>query len=180
MRLKIYIIIGMALIAGVFLVYKFSNRRSAMDKFAAGGPVKMKTEAVSNVTTDQLTPIHCPEPEALVKQELKWTTRDKKWENYTPSSATRVLNFIGAQWLGIKVGKVICLYQTDEEVAFPLALEQTRAQSILEPQGFGWSSLIGSHKLCKSASIADCPYFVEPPRNPSNIYDEIKYAPAAE
>lgn len=178
---KWYLMGGAILIVVVAAIgYNFISHRSALDKFAAGGPVRLDSDAQGGVAMDKLTPNYCPGPHVLVKQDLKWLSQDGRWETYTPSSATEILNFIGAQWLGIKVGKIICLYQTNEEVSFPLALEQTRYQAILEPQGAGWSSLINSHKLCKSASTADCPYYVEPPRDVSNIYDEIKYAPAGD
>ena len=176
---KNYLLIGAGLLAlgiGLFLGYKLINQGSAMRKFSAGGPIAMELDDVG-FSAANLPPRYCPDIEELQKTDLKWTTRDGKWENYTPSLGTKVLNFIGAQWLGIKVGKIICLYQTDEEISFPLALEQTKAQLILEPQGGGWSSLIDNHRLCKSSSVADCPYTVEPPRSTDNIYDEIKYAP---
>jgi hypothetical protein len=174
---KWYLAVGAVLLVVTVIGYNFTDRRSALDKFVAGGPVQLDSSAHFVVATNNFTPNYCPGPHVLVKQGLRWVSQDGRWETHTPSSATEILNFIGAQWLGIKVGKIICLYQTNEEVSFPLALEQTRAQAILEPREAGWGPLISNHRLCKSASIADCPYYIEPPREVGDIFEEIRYAP---
>ncbi|MEI8054751.1 MAG: T4SS-associated protein EirA [bacterium] len=130
----------------------------------------------NNVATAKL---FCPQAEDLIKEKEFWVTRDGKWKNYTPSTATKVTSFLGAQWSGIKIGKIICLYQTNEAVGFPLAVEQMSSQAILEPSGSGWSALTGNRRFCKSASIADCYFLPEPQRDTSNIYKEIEYNPKA-
>lgn len=181
MNKKIYLLLSSVIaISGVLIIaHKFMGNKSAMDKFATGGPISIEMEE-NTASTAQLPLMTCPSLTSITKKGLIWTSQDGKWENYTPSSASKIINFVGAQWLGIKVGKIICLYQTDEEVSFPLALEQTKAQLILEPKGYGWSSLIENYKLCKSANISDCPYSVEPPKDISNLYDEIGYTPSSE
>ena len=121
----------------------------------------------------------CPQSDALIKHEEFWTTLDNKWKNYTPSTASKVTSFLGAQWSGIKVGKIICLYQTNEAVGFPLAVEQMSGQAILEPNGNGWSSLTGNRRFCKSASTADCPFSPEAQREIFNVYKDIEYNPKA-
>lgn len=154
-----------------------------MERFAAEQPNPAQTVTGSDILPTTATPSepaqYCPEPETLIKNDFKWTTPDQRWENYTPSSATKVVSFVGAQWVGIKVGKIICLYQTNEAVAFPVALEQTSSQLILEPNSAGWSALVNNRRFCKSASVADCKYFNEPEENMGNIYEEIKYDPKA-
>lgn len=121
----------------------------------------------------------CPKSEDLFKRGVYWATKDGKWKNYTSSSADKIYNFIGAQWSGIHVGKIICLYHTNEAVSFPLAIEQVMSQDANEPSGLGWSSLMNNFKLCKSANIADCGFYYEPTKDISNIYNEIKYNPRA-
>ncbi|EKE01766.1 MAG: hypothetical protein ACD_21C00058G0012 [uncultured bacterium] len=137
------------------------------------------TESSGAVVSDQpIQPAQfCPQVGELTKQNDVWGTPDNKWRSFTHSSAKKILNFLGAQWVGVKVGKIICLYQTDEAVSFPLAVEQLVNQSILEPVGYGWSALTNGRKFCKSASVADCTYFIEPQKGISNIYEEIKYNP---
>lgn len=165
-------------IAAIAYMVFFHDQDAAMKKFAAGGRTRatLQDQALAEATAPSKA-LFCPAPEGLSKDGVKWTAGDKKWETYTPSAATKVLNFTGAQWVGVKVGKIICLYQTDEAVSFPMALEQTRSQSILEPRSISWSALVGNRRFCKSASVADCPYFLEPQKNISNVYKEIEYAP---
>lgn len=185
MRFKYYMIggIALAIIVGGIIFYKKSGL--SMKQFAAYDSSKAATKttgasgvsASDNVDMSQQPVYYCPKPEDLVKDNTRWTTPDRKWQTYTPSSATKILSFLGAQWVGIKVGKIICLYKSNEAVSFPVALEQTRSQLILEPKGVGWSALVKNRKFCKSANIADCAYYIKPPKDISNIYEEIKYAP---
>lgn len=121
----------------------------------------------------------CPQTEDLIKQDTLWTTKNNRWKSYTPSTASKVLGFLGAQWAGIKVGKIICLYQTNEAVTFPLALEQVSSQSMLEPSGGGWSALTSNRRFCKSTSVADCSFSPERERDTSNVYKDIEYNPKA-
>jgi len=122
-------------------------------------------------------PQFCPQAEELVLNGDMWQTENGNWKSFTQSSATKVQGFIGAQWMGIKVGKIICLYHTNEAVAFPLAVEHAINKPILEPSGYGWSALTGNRKFCESASVADCAYFTEAPKDITNIYKEIEYDP---
>lgn len=121
----------------------------------------------------------CSPVEDLIKKEEVWVTKDNRWKSYTSSTASKVLNFLGAQWAGVKIGKIICLYQTNEAVAFPLAVEQLSGQSVLEPKEGGWSALTNNRRFCKSVSIADCPFFPEAQKDTSNIYKDIEYNPGA-
>ena len=143
---------------------------------------KPKAPPVIVTTTTTVQPKgpiqYCPQSEALVKKDDKWLTKDGKWRSYTPSAATKVSGFLGAQWVGVKVGKIICLYKTNEAVEFPLALEQKHSESILEPSDYGWSALAHNRKFCKSASVADCAYFAQPQYEVKNIYKEIEYNPS--
>ncbi len=180
MRTKYYLLGASVAIVTAIAIYKlFFNQQSDLEKFIAiNNKTIATTQASGDVTSVFPHKQHfCPNLTELTKKDLTWTTIDEKWQNYTPSSANKIITFTGAQWIGIKVGKIICLYQTDEAVNFPLALEQTRSQIILEPSGDGWSALINNHKLCKSANPADCPYTIEPPKDTGNIYEEIKYNP---
>lgn len=145
--------------------------------------LKRKKDTSIPATSNELEhpnqpPKFCPKPEELIKNDKQWTTPDNNWKNFTPSASSKVINFIGAQWVGVKIGKVICLYQTDEAVSFPLALERLGAESAFEPVGSGWSALINNRKFCKSANIADCVYFTEQPKDIDNIYKEIEYNPS--
>lgn len=150
-------------------------------KLLASVPKKAVNTTNSGINSNYLQ--SCPLPVELVKKGMYWVvedkvTKDEKWKSFTSSSATKVLSFNGAQWRGIKVGSITCLYITDEAVSYPLALEQKISRSILEPISNEWSALVNNIRMCKSSSVADCKYFVQPPKDISNIYKEIEYAPS--
>lgn len=139
--------------------------------------IKKSPAQASSSQADKLQMQYCPKSEELFKQKEYWTTKDGKWRNYTPSSANNIINFTGAQWAGIHVGKIICFYQTNEAVSFPLAVEQVTSQGTNEPSGLGWSSSSGNYRFCKSANIADCGFYYEEAKDMGNLYNEIKYNP---
>jgi len=180
MRLKYYIFAGLAA-AVVVLVWFFFFRDSgiSMKKFSAYGArgVAMQVEGGDSESSLPHLTAYCPAVEELIKVDTKWITKDEKWENNTPSSANRIVSFVGAQWVGVKYGQIICLYKTDEAVTFPFPLEQISSQLILEPTGGGWGALVGNRRFCKSANTADCPYAVKQQENPKDVYEKIKYAP---
>ena len=180
MRSKYYLIGAIVVVFLAIIWFTFFHKtESAMSKFVSGRPVATGQRiSSSDVNTFNLPERFCPSSESLVKQKnLKWGTPDNKWEGDAPSSATKILSFIGAQWIGVKVGKIICLYHSDEAVAFPVALEAVRSFAVLEPRTLGWSTLVGNRRFCKSASVADCSYFYESPKDVRDIYKEIEYAP---
>ena len=168
----------LSVITTIFVVF------GCRQAIAMAGKPKLQTTnndiALNTTPKDQATgPIQfCPQSEQLIKKDNKWVTKDNKWESFTHSSATKILGFLGAQWVGVKIGKIICLYQTNEAVAFPLALEQHHSQPVLAPSKYGWSALANNRKFCKSASVADCAYFTLPQKDSSNIYKEIEYNPS--
>ena len=184
MNSKYYIYIAGVVIAvaiGIAAFMFFGSSDSAMKKFASGrAAAAVSGGAADGGAATKMPAMFCPDPESLVKDSVKWVSQDRKWASYTPSSATKVVSYLGAQWIGVKVGKIICLYQSNEAVSFPVALEQTRSLSIVEPKSMAWSALVGNLRFCKSASVADCPFFLEPPKDISNIYKEIEYAPDKE
>ncbi|MBU0744712.1 MAG: T4SS-associated protein EirA [Gammaproteobacteria bacterium] len=181
MRIKYYVLGIIAVVAIAAMVYIFFIKPSSnLERFAAMKPVaEQSSNDAPATTTNEVSQQaqYCPQPDDLVKNGVDWTTKDKKWKNYTPSSATKILSFIGAQWVGVKVGKVICLYQTNEAVSFPVALEQTKSQLVLEPREGGWSALVNNRRFCKSSNVVDCPIFHEAAKALGNIYEEIKYDP---
>jgi hypothetical protein len=117
---------------------------------------------------------YCPLASELNKQDLLWEA-GSNWKSFTQSSEQKIKSFTGVQWQGVKVGKVICLYSAEEQNSFPIALEQVISDIILEPSGGNWSALTKGSRLCSSANVTDCPFYVQPKEDISNIYKEIEY-----
>lgn len=57
---------------------------------------------------------YCPPIQSLVKdtQSLQWSTASG-WTSYSPSFAHHIKQLMGAQWQGINVGTLFCVYQGD-------------------------------------------------------------------
>ena len=66
----------------------------------------------------------CPSPRELYKQEMRWQT-DSGWKGYQDSFAHKISHFMGAQWKGVGIGRVICLYKSDDENDFPIQIATT-------------------------------------------------------
>jgi|WetSurMetagenome_2_1015567.scaffolds.fasta_scaffold219512_1 hypothetical protein len=137
--------------------------------------VQSATTSPQPQQTNNNPPHYCPKTSDLTRDGLWWSDATSSWKCYTQSFTREVKTFIGAQWVGIKVGKIICLYQGTEDFSFPIALEQVHSELILEPMTPTWSAKVDGYKLCKSASVIDCPFFVEPLPDLSHIYEQIQY-----
>ncbi len=176
MRKKLLIAVGMFLLVGTAIFY-YWLKPSEMKKFAKINPENLVVKIERGVI-DRSKPSYCPMPGDLEKQGDYWQSKNREWISYTPSLANKISKFSGAQWIGVGVGKIICLYLTNEEVSFPLAIEQKYEQLIVEPvngEG-GWSTLVENrYRMCKSASAADCFFFVEAPKKVDDVYSEIQY-----
>jgi hypothetical protein len=188
-KVLLIVVLGILGITGWFAYQKFFNRSATMDDFAKsnnkGRTVLSKgiLPIQSEIDPTKQQAFYCPKAEDLVLKKtadgIKWATKDDKWQTYTPTLSTKIMGFIGAQWQGIKVGSVICLYNTNEAVPFPAALEQKLSQLVLEPKNIGgWSAHVdGGRGLCISTNIAVCPYYVQETKDIKDFYQEIKYAP---
>lgn len=118
---------------------------------------------------------YCPLAKELTKgNNFRWVVGEK-WTSYSESFIREVHSFVGAQWVGIRVGKIICLYQGKNSFDFPIALEQLKNKIILEPHGQYWSGLTQNRRFCKSTNVFDCPFFFKPPENIGNVYETIRY-----
>jgi hypothetical protein len=129
-------------------------------------------------TAPKNIPSFCPPPSQLVKVGDYWQS-NSAWKSDIPTSGTKILNFLGAQWIGIKVGKIICLYQDAEKYSFPVALLTVHPTLVFEPTNTSWIKTPDSYRKCISNNIDDCPFFVEQNvlSNNNNPYEQIKYSP---
>jgi len=119
---------------------------------------------------------YCPEKEKLVKTGMIWTAEDK-WRNHDESFAEKISTFLGAQWTGINLGTVICIYGDQAVVDFPVALEPIYVMLALEPQNGNWSVNIKGYRFCHSTNTQDCGFMVQQPKKQGPLYDDIKYHP---
>jgi hypothetical protein len=118
----------------------------------------------------------CPEPKHLVKKDLFWQTPNG-WVSYGESFDKHVTKFIGAEWKGINVGKIICIYKGDKLIGFPIALEQKHTTLVPMPTGVQWGKDLGGRKECFAVNnnIKDCPFIFEKPVEAGDVYEELDF-----
>jgi hypothetical protein len=118
--------------------------------------------------------LYCPEPKELSRINLWWKVGDI-WKSYSESFAEHIQTFTSAQWIGVKVGKIICIYKGREALTFPVALETAHPVLVPEPTGENWTTIKEGYKQCFSNDVKDCPFTQQKRTDTSNIYEEIKY-----
>jgi|GEM_PF-2438816 hypothetical protein len=79
----------------------------------------------------------CPSVNELYKQGMRWKT-DSGWKGYQDSFATEISGFMGAQWKGVGIGRVICLYSPKDQNEFPIQLSTT--QLVKRPVHAKWEN----------------------------------------
>lgn len=173
----IWILVIIVIVGGAayFLKQKLfpESYRNAMINAFHSGP---KTVTSNQTAVEQPQYIRtCPVVSNLVKSGQFWTADNGNWKCFSESLSNKIKTFIGAQWVGVKVGKIICLYQPEEEMSFPIALEMVHDELILEPRGNNWSATVTDRRLCKSVNVEDCAFYLQPRPDTSNIYQGLEY-----
>ena len=118
---------------------------------------------------------YCPSVSELTKDGLSWSAREGGWQSFSPSFAQEINTFLEAQWIGVNVGKIICLYQGKENFDFPIAIEPAKSILVLEPYGQAWATKHPGFKTCKSTNVSDCPFMAQQEESAENPYTQIKY-----
>ncbi|MDC3181015.1 T4SS-associated protein EirA [Gammaproteobacteria bacterium] len=100
----------------------------------------------------------CPEPSELIKDGLKWRTQ-KGWKGYQDSLATEISKFLGAQWKGVGLGRIICIYAAADSRDFPIQISSERL--VQRPTLPRWednpkSNLINCISI--NGSTCECPF----------------------
>lgn len=112
--------------------------------------------------------LYCPKQSELYKKEMFWYGPNT-WRDYSASFVKTINNFAGAQWVGVNVGKIICLYKGVEASDFPVALE--RDNLMKKPEGEHWKTDPSGYQICKSDNVMDCPFLPQETKSNENVYD---------
>jgi hypothetical protein len=137
--------------------------------------INMPTKTFENVPPPKTVVHYCPAISELIKENLIWSARNGIWKSFSQSFATEIDHFLGAQWIGINVGKIICLYQGKGSFDFPIALEPEKTISILEPKSETWRSERNGYRMCRSTNVKDCPFYTKAVEEETDVYETIKY-----
>jgi hypothetical protein len=141
---------------------------------ASGSSAATSTVQQQDGTSVTQQTFYCPSPQELVKNGFYWGAATNGWKSYSESFDTSVVSFVGAQWVGIKVGKMVCIYKGNLALSFPITIQNdTLAQA---PQGGMWGQDQGGYRNCRSTNMLDCPFIVQSQSvNIQQIYKSLDF-----
>lgn len=162
----------------LFLSIVFSGTVVAVQSDAAT-PVVPQTQPVQEgeyVPPDMvLIKDYCPPVESLVRNPEKQTWfAPGGWRTTSPSFLRTLDAFAGAQWVGVSVGEIICVYTKTTRNSFPVTLQRSKLVPAPKVNEF-WSADKGGYSECKSSDIKNCPFLVQVPKAPKNIYEQLDF-----
>lgn len=148
-----------------------NNNSAASAKAAASNvPVVSQETAATTRTTKNL---YCPEVGKLMKKEMFWGAPGG-WKSYSQSFVDVIDSFSGAQWVGVNVGKMLCVYKGKGSFEFPVVLQNDTLTPV--PEGPKWVKQSGGYINCLSGDVLDCPFkFEETTTDIKNVYKELDF-----
>ncbi len=125
-------------------------------------------------TNEVIQTVYCPMPNQLIKTGLYWGTRTGGWKSYSESFDQNIVGFVGAQWVGINVGRMICIYKGNQSLSFTIPVQNdTLSQA---PQGGSWGKDLGGYRNCHSTNVLNCPFIVKTKQvNMQQIYKSLDF-----
>ena len=160
--MKTFLILTLSLSISGTLVNAYASQQAPN---AAVAPTAQKTDAIPPGY------VECPKPSAIHKNPQKQTwSAQGGWRSYETSFAMDVGKFLGAQWEGVNLGYISCIYQPNEKLTFPIILHYNRLT--YTPVGGKWGNDLGGYIDCKSTQSKDCIFEPRPTPKAGNIYEE--------
>lgn len=138
-----------------------ASPQGAAPSTAPGAPATTAPSATppsdqdTTVTTKKL---YCPEVSKLKKINLFWGAPGG-WRSYSESFVDVIDSFSGAQWIGVNVGKMLCVYRSKSTFDFPIVLQNDTLTPI--PEGEKWIVTKEGYRNCISGDILECPFKFE-------------------
>jgi len=146
-------------------------------------------QSVSKFTSSK-APFYCPQPKQLIKNQktLTWSAPGG-WKSYDQSFVQKISEFRGAQWAGVNIGQIACVYTGTNKLTFPVILVFNKLTTA--PSSGSWSSNLHKNKQryasgyysCPSLTISNCPFhpvIKKTARNPYQDLNAIKQEPASQ
>ena len=113
----------------------------------------------------------CPLIKYLHRKGLIWRGPDD-WKSYDESFVIKIDHFVGAQWAGVNVGKIICVYKGARHGVFPVTIE--RQLLVPAPSGGKWGKDQGGFINCSSTLRKDCTFRVKVERPLEDLYKVLE------
>lgn len=152
-----------------------STEAETIDRAEYHTPEKQQGEppaCLSEKEQERQNRFTCPSVRELYKKNMRWRT-DTGWKGYQDSFANKISHFMGAQWKGVGIGRVICIYKSDDENDFPVQIATTELVS--RPVYAYWDNHPNSDLLnciSKNSDPCDCQFSFYKVEKETNI-DEI-------
>lgn len=123
------------------------------------------SEAATTVPT-----LYCPDASQLTKDPLTNTWHaGPEYKSDPQPFATSIDHFAGAQWSGIEVGQVACVY-APAQATFPVILYYNKLT--MKPSKALWGKDQGGLVECKSFDPKNCPYQPRLKHEVKDIYQD--------
>ena len=156
-------------------------------------PSSVPVSSSGSQTSNALPTAFCPDISDIKSNPAKgnWVAKTKAgfWKSYHQSFATDLTQFVGAQWVGEKVGQVTCIYNSEQR--FTMQGQQQIQQTLpvllvfntlsIHPSGGKWTHPKKGLHNCNSTQQSDCPFQVNVKPSEGNILQEaeaLKDAPS--
>ena len=138
----------------------------------AATPSTIPTEPNNETTTTKK--LYCPDVSKLKKINMFWGAAGG-WRSYSESFVNVVDSFVGAQWVGINVGKMLCIYKSKATFEFPIVLQNDTLTPVPEGDRWVYKQKEGLSN-CISGDILACPFkFEEEKANVKDIHKELDF-----
>jgi hypothetical protein len=126
--------------------------------------------------------IYCPTTDAMLKKGLFWGAPGG-WRSYAQSFVVEIGKFVGAQWAGINVGKMLCIYKAKTDLDFPVILQNDTltlmpsSQKLPDSEAFNhWGKYDNGYVNCNSVDVKDCPFERKPTKvDIEQVYKDIDF-----
>jgi hypothetical protein len=117
--------------------------------------------------------IYCPDVKKLKKINMFWGAPGG-WRSYSESFVNVIDGFTGAQWIGVNVGKMLCIYRSKSTFEFPVVIQNDTLTPA--PAGDKWIKQPGGYYNCISGDLLECPFrFEEEKSSETNVYKELDF-----
>jgi hypothetical protein len=115
--------------------------------------------AVKSYFTSAKTVRYCPPiSQITLNTQARIWSAPGGWKSYDQSFATEINRFLGAQWVGITIGQIACIYQGKAKYTFPILLVYNKL--VQRPTENGWKKKENSNRYhCPNNQITECPFY---------------------
>lgn len=115
----------------------------------------------------------CPAVNTLSKTSDDFWVSTTGWKSTNPSFLKKIQSFLGAKWIGVNLGEVVCVYGNTVKKEFPVNLH--RPLLVVTPSSGKWTEEKSGHKVCISNNVEDCPFAIHKASPTEDVYKQLDF-----